>query len=74
MMILYRKFSSLIIILYRISKSMDHHCHYVWDTYVNISPAKHFAILAHSAGGRCVASLYRENSKLIAISSYFIAK
>lgn len=43
-------------------ESMADHCKYVWKTYLaQQSPkrcaARHLAVVAHSAGGRCIASI-----------------
>lgn len=43
---------------------MSDHCKYVWKKYILPNKVKKLAIVAHSAGGRCVADLFREFSML----------
>ena len=41
---------------------MIEHCLYVYNHYIKkICKAKTYAIMAHSAGGRCVAALYKND-------------
>ena len=43
-------------------KNMIEHTKFVWDNYLTKAkcPAQSLAIVAHSAGGRCVAALYKD--------------
>jgi hypothetical protein len=38
-------------------KTMESHANYVWEKYVVPSKFKKFFIVAHSAGGGCLASI-----------------
>ena len=44
---------------------MVEHTEYVWQNYITKSkcPAKTLSIVAHSAGGRCTAALFKEHKK-----------
>ncbi len=44
--------------------NMAEHCEYVWANYLDKHHAKNLAIIAHSAGGRCVASLFSKRCKI----------
>lgn len=52
---------------------MEEHCHYVWKTYLEKHKARHFAVLAHSAGGRCVASLFAKRCRMIPYLNFSLA-
>lgn len=41
-----------------INRTMQTHCDYVWKHFISDCPAERIAIVAHSAGGRCVGGLY----------------
>jgi hypothetical protein len=47
------------------SATMSKHCQTVWSSYIagKACPAKSLAVIAHSAGGRCVADLIERNTK-----------
>ena len=44
-------------------QTMSDHSLYVWGKYVSPLKTKNLAVIAHSAGGRCVADLYWSFSK-----------
>lgn len=46
------------------SASMDEHCKYVWENYLwKKCRAESLALVVHSAGGRCAATLVKDYQK-----------
>ena len=41
---------------------MNAHCKFIWERFLNknVCPASSFALMAHSAGGRCAATLFKD--------------
>ena len=43
--------------------TMESHCSFVWEKYVLKSKFKKLYVLAHSAGGMCLAAIQRKFAK-----------